>query len=154
MNEEIIDTRPPEPGDENLVAAFHDEIVKQSSRLDDLAKDMLKLEMGVPGIYAVALNLMAGKTATMTAGWLVHIFIFWLLAAGLTFLAIFPRRYNVLIDVVRRVDPWKKSGEKLTIEEYFRTSAEYKYKLLVIAAVSFFLGTILAVISIFSVKPV
>ena len=42
MNQEIYESTPPEPGDQLLVAAFQEEIVKQSDRLDDVAKEMLK----------------------------------------------------------------------------------------------------------------
>lgn len=150
MNEEIYESEPPRPGDKPLLEAFHQEIVKQNDRLDALAKEMIKLELGIPGVFAVALTLLAGKDAFISAAWLLPVFIFWMLAAGLTFLSLFPRRYKVLEDTPRREEVRKVTNDALTIQEYFQKSTKYKYSLLCGAAVFFFLGTILAVVSIFS----
>ena len=148
MNENIYESEPPKPGDKTLIEAFHQEIIKQNDRLDDLAKEMVKLELGIPGAYAVALTLLAGKDAVISAAWLLPVFIFWMLAVGLSFLALFPRKYKVLEDTPRRDRTRKATDDNLTIQEYFQESASYKYSLLSGAAVSFFIGTILAVISI------
>jgi hypothetical protein len=115
-----------------------------------LAKELIKLELGIPGVYAVALTLLAGKDAVISAAWLLPVFIFWMLAAGVTFLALFPRKYKVLEDTPRREGVRKVTNDALTIQEYFQKSTKYKYSLLWGAAVLFFLGTILAVVSIFS----
>ena len=133
-----------------MVAAFQEEIVKQSDRLDDVAKEMLKLELAIPGLYAVALTLLAGKDAVISAGWLIAVFICWLLAAGLTFMALFPRRYEVLEDTPRREEPRKVTGKALTIQEFYSESTKHKHSLLTGAAAFFFLGTILVVVSIFA----
>ena len=116
--------------------------------MDALAKEMVKLELGIPGVYAVALKLLAGEAPITSAGWLFPIFIFWILAPILTFIALFPRKYQVLEDTPRRDGTRKATDDNLTIQEYFQESARYKYSLLSGAAVSFFIGTILAVISI------
>ncbi len=150
---DVVRTVPPTPGDEFLVAAFREETVRQVQRLDDTAREMLKLELGVPGLYAAALTLAAGKDAVLCPSCLFVVFLCWLVAAVLTFLALFPRRYNVLEDCPRRLTPRKNKKDPLTIEEFYRKSAKCKHRLLSVGGALFFLGTILAVVSLFLGKP-
>lgn len=46
-----------QPGDRALLDAYYQEPVKQAERFADLAKELLKLELAIPGVYAAALRV-------------------------------------------------------------------------------------------------
>ncbi|MFO1429072.1 MAG: hypothetical protein U1F76_02855 [Candidatus Competibacteraceae bacterium] len=47
---EIIPGQQPQPADEALIKAYHDAVIKQADLYVDLAKELLKLELAIPGI--------------------------------------------------------------------------------------------------------
>ena len=51
MTTEILNGQPPQPADEALLKAYHDAVIKQADLYVDLAKELLKLELAIPGIY-------------------------------------------------------------------------------------------------------
>lgn len=48
-------------GELKLLGAFHEDIARQSERMDDLAKQLITLELAIPGLYAVVLKLVSGE---------------------------------------------------------------------------------------------
>lgn len=76
-----IPTHPPSPFDTELQQQFAAEIVKPSERLDDLAKQLIILELGLPGVYATALQAI-GNTWDR---WLGATLSCWFLALAITF---------------------------------------------------------------------
>lgn len=61
MQQEPIDGKPlAKPGDQALLDAYYQEPVKQAERFADLAKELFKLELAIPGIYAAALRVVGG----------------------------------------------------------------------------------------------
>lgn len=141
MNTEILPGQPPQPADETLVKAYREAIVKQADRYDDLAKELFKLELAIPGIYAAALKLVTNQPPTVPL--VAAAFGFWLLALVATLRALFPRRHPVLDNAVqhaRRIEP----GGPLSIKEFFQQSARNKRRLLLWSIPLFFAGIVAA----------
>lgn len=74
-------------------------------------------------------------------------FSLWALALALTLRALFPRKYNVLENVVRSVRPPLGQGPP-SVEEYFQRSARDKRRLLLSSIPLFFLGIIVSVLAV------
>lgn len=62
MTDQILNGQPPLPTDEALLKAYHDAVIKQADLYVDLAKELLKLELAIPGIYAAALKLVTDQS--------------------------------------------------------------------------------------------
>ncbi len=137
MTAEILSGQPPQPGDQILVDAYHQAIIKQADLYIDLAKELLKLELAIPGIYAVALKLVTSQSPNVPL--VAAAFGFWLLALVVTLRALFPHRYAVLHDAVPRVGRVGPDGP-LSIEEFLQQSAQDKRRLLLWAIPLFFIG--------------
>jgi len=137
MTTEILNGQPPQPADEALLKAYHDAVIRQADLYVDLAKELLKLELAIPGIYAAALKLVPDQSphALLVAA----AFGCWLLALLATLRALFPHRYEVLHDAVQRVGRAESAGP-LTIEEFFQQSAQDKRRWLLGAVPLFFAG--------------
>ena len=135
----VYASRPVAPGERVLAERFFERLADQSKQMDDLARQMITVELAVPGLYASILALLRGQDATLPAGWPVAVtFACWLAALAVTFLALFPRPYRVDPTVLRR-DSAATDGP-LGLEEFFALSAQRKRALLVIAAALFWLG--------------
>jgi len=141
MTTEILPGQPPQPTDETLLKAYHDAVIKQADLYVDLAKELLKLELAIPGLYAATLKLVTNQSPA--ASLVAAAFGFWLLALVATLRALFPRRYVVLHDAVQRVGRAKSKGP-FTIEEFLQQSAQDKRRLLLWAIPLFFIGIALA----------
>lgn len=140
----VYSSRPPSAGERKLIEKFHEQLADQNKLMDELARQMIAIEMAVPGAYAAVLALLRGKEATLPAGPLLPVaFGGWLVALALTFVALFPRDYTVDVSVLR-ADPDKEGGP-LGVEDFFRKSAVYKRRLLAAAAVAFWIGVAAAV---------
>jgi hypothetical protein len=140
----IYAARPPSTGETKLEALYYERYADQNRQMDELAKQMITVELAVPGVYASILALLRGQAATLPAGaWLAVAFGGWALALLLTFLALFPRDYRV-DPTIMRADPAADDGV-LGIEEYFRRPARYKWRLLAGAAVAFWVGLAAAI---------
>lgn len=114
------------------------EVSEQSKRLDDLARQLITLNIAVPGLYASLLRYMSGSDATVEDPLLlVFIFFPWLLALGLAFVSLFPLNY--------RVDPDSPSD----IEGYFSKTAKRKLVWLTLAGFFSFVGISFSVFSLF-----
>ena len=137
MTTEILNGQPPQSTDEALIKAYHDAVIKQADLYVDLAKELLKLELAIPGIYAAALKLVTDQPLNVPL--VAAAFGFWLLALVATLRALFPHRYAVLHDAVQRVGRAESDGP-LTIEEFLQQSAQDKRRLLLWAIPLFFVG--------------
>jgi hypothetical protein len=145
--EEPLSGKPVSPADQALIDAYHQEPVKAAERFVDLAKELLKLELAIPGIYAIALRLVSREQSTSKIA-VFSAFALWLIALVLTLLALFPREYNVLDSVIRYTQKSPDEG-LLSVEQYFQRSAQFKQKCLLGAVLLFFAGIGLAALTVF-----
>lgn len=114
------------------------EVSEQSKRLDDLARQLIALNIAVPGLYASLLRYMSGSDATVEDPLLlVFIFLPWLLALGFAFVSLFPLNYQV--------DPDSPND----IEGYFSKTAKRKLVWLAFAGFFSFVGISFSVFSLF-----
>ncbi len=143
----VYDSRPPTPGERVLIDRFYEQWADQSKLMDELGRQMITVELAVPGLYASILALLRGQEATLPGGWALAVaFGGWFVALALTFAAVFPRRYRV-DPLLLRADP--AAGEPLGLEEFFHRPARAKYTLLAAAAVAFAVGVAGAVVLLF-----
>ena len=134
------------PGDQALLDAYYQEPIKQVDRFADLAKELFKVELAIPGIYAAVLRLV-GRDQSANHSAVLIAFLFWLFAFLLTLRAIFPRRYKVLEDVVRSSRP-TLGQEPMSIAEYFQRSTRDKQQLLLGSIFLFCIGIAAAVLAV------
>ena len=72
MDQNPIRTAPPSQQDHLLRDKLIEDIAGQSTRMDDLARQLITLELAIPGVFATALKLVAGDRGTIAIGiWLV-----------------------------------------------------------------------------------
>ena len=133
MTAEILSGQPPQPGDKALIEAYHQAIIKQADRYDDLAKELLKLELAIPGIYAAALKLVSDQPPDIRL--VAAAFGLWALALVATLHALLPRRYQVRHNAVQ------------SVEDFFRQSAEDKRRDLLWSVPLFFGGIVMAALA-------
>ena len=132
-----VKTAPLSTIDKKLEEKLAEEIVNQSSLMDDIGKQLITLELAIPGIYATALKLTTqDATASYGGIFLFLTFLLWFIALMFTFFAIFPAEYRV---DTKRLD---------SIEDFFSKSARYKRKKLMISAFIFFAGVITSIFTI------
>lgn len=126
---------PASNNDTALIADFNKEVIKQGERLDDLAKELFKLEMWIPGLYMTVLNL--ARVIPQVSLWFVGAaLVCWVLSITINVYSIFPKQYSVQRDI------------PMSIESFYQQSAQSKYWSLVGATIFFFLGIIFAVLSV------
>jgi hypothetical protein len=144
----IIKTSPPPEIDKKLQEKFAEEIAGQGNLLDNLSKQLITIELAIPGLYATVLKLVSGDTATikLNPAFLIS-FGTWFLALLVTMFAIFPRKWKVNTYVME-IDP-KHNSTEIGIADFFRKSAKYKRLMLFISSVLFFTGIVSAVFAIF-----
>lgn len=124
--------------DRALQEQFAQDVSAQAGRLDELAKQLITLQIAIPGIFAAVLKLVSGDAAQVGNRELTLLaFAVWLIALILTLLALFPRRRDVDVDDFK------------AIEEYFTKSAERKRLLLAVASVLTFAGIAFTVLVVF-----
>ncbi|NMQ19516.1 hypothetical protein E4P82_10110 [Candidatus Competibacter phosphatis] len=90
MQQEPLDGKPAttKPSDQALLNAYYQEPIKQAERFADLAKELFKVELAIPGIYAAVLRLSGMEQSTNhSAVWAA--FVFWTAALILTLRTIF-----------------------------------------------------------------
>lgn len=146
-----LPTRPPSPEGTELVAAFAKERSQQLARFDDLAKELLKVELAVPGLYLSALKL--GKEPSLSQSpWGAALnslaFVLWACALVAGLWSLFPKKYQVLRDVPFRIEP-TQGTEPLSIDEFYAIVTCFKGVCLRWSAAFFLSGTIAAAISIY-----
>lgn len=147
MREPPILTQPPSPQDHLLQSKLIEEIASQSARMDDLARQLITLELGLSGIYATVLKLVAGSQGIVsTSLWLYLAFVCWALALALSLISLLPRSYE--IDLSRLFAEDANADAPLSIEGYFRRSALDKRRLLIPSSGLFFVGICCAAITV------
>jgi hypothetical protein len=124
--------------DESVLDSFAKDIAAQATHMDDLAKQLITLNLAIPGLYASILKLVNGDDAVLNNPWLLFItFGAWLLALGLAFVSLFPERYDI------------ESDNLTQIQHYFYRSARRKFWLVGTASLFSFFGICFAVFSLF-----
>jgi len=147
MNETPIRTVPVSRPDQLLRDKLIEDIAGQSARMDDLARQLITLDLAVPGLYATALKLVAGISGTVTPGiWLVAAFACWGLALALALISLVPRRHSV--DMGRLFADDGDGDGPLSIEGYFRSSALHKRRVLLPSCGLFFIGVCCAAVTV------
>lgn len=155
-----INTIPPSPVEKKLLEKFAETIAGQCDLLDQLARQLITLELALPGLYATVLKLVSGDKATLQPSVILWIaFGCWLAALLLTLISLIPRKWLVNREIMQqnprqnsKQDP--KQGRRvktreLGIEDFFKKSARYKRRLLLPACLLFFAGIVCAAIAIF-----
>lgn len=123
--------------DESLLTHFAQDVAQQATRLDDIAKQLITLNLAIPGIYAAILKFISGDKATLTDPTTLYItFGLWLFALGCTLFSLFPKR--------NEIDP----DDLNAIYNYFSQSAQRKLTMITLASISSFAGICFAVSSI------
>ena len=146
MTDDILETTEGSPGDSFLLEEYRKEIPRQADRMDDLAKELFKAELAIPGVYIAVLKLYSGGGGGFSV-WVAAAFACWALALAATLYGLFPKKYDVLEGTVERVRESFRQ-KTLTIDEYFSRVAEFKRSVLVLSSILFFAGLVLAAISI------
>jgi hypothetical protein len=143
MSDDIIPTRPPNPGEILLRQKFYESVAAQDELMGKVSGQLLTLELAIPGIYATALKLVHGDKATLQLNPAFYLtYGFWLLALALTLYALIPRDWKVDPAILRQ-DP-ARLHEGLGLEDFFRQTAQHKRRLLIASSILFFLGIISA----------
>lgn len=146
MTDKILKTKPPSPEESFLLEEYWKETVKQADRMDELARELFKLEIAIPGLYVTALKLFSNKGGRFS-DWILAAFVCWALALIATLCGLTPKNYKIHENAVDRVlDASIKEG--LTIREYFYEAAHWKRIFLIAASVLFFAGVFFAGLSI------
>lgn len=143
MNETPMKTRPLSPETVFLREQYYAAKTGQSDLMDGWARDLLKLELAIPGLYATVLKLVEGSEARAPASPLLFgVFGCWGAALLITVVALVPRGWRVDESKVKAHPAGEQ--EPLSLEGFFSKTAEYKRRLLVIATFLFFAGLFLA----------
>lgn len=146
VDDKPIPTQPPSRTDQLLQDKFIEDLIGQSGRMDDLARQLITLELAVAGLYAAALKLLAGAECAIDIGiWLYLAFGCWGIALALALSSLIPRRYEV--DKNRLFGD--RSEGAFSIQGYFRQSALHKRWLLLPSALLCFIGICAAVLTLF-----
>lgn len=115
--------------------------------MDELARQLITLELAVPGIYAAVLKLVAEDKATVPVDiWVYLAFACWGLALALALASLIPRKRPV--DMSRLFADDGEGEGPLSIEGYFRESALDKRRLLLPSCVLFFVGICGAILTV------
>lgn len=134
-----VSTRPVSSNETILRDKFAESLVGQSELMDKLGQQLITLELAIPGLYATVLKLTRGEDATLTAnGWLYFTFGCWFLALVLTLWSLVPQPWRVDPTILKQ-DSAAPNG-LLGLEEFFFKSAQYKRRLLIPAALLFWIG--------------
>ena len=128
-----IKGRPPNANEKFIREKHLESISHQPILMDEVAKQLLTLELAIPGVYATALKLISGDKETLTlSSDLYFVFAFWLVSLICVVAALIPRAY--------KVDP----NDHTALRESFFKAAFYKYKLILASVATFVGGLIFA----------
>jgi hypothetical protein len=122
-----------------LLRAFAKEIVKQNERFDELTQTLFALELMIPGLYVIFLQI--GHSVPILLPTLA--LLCWTVALGITLFSFFPKQYRVMPTVVR----WQTihdATDSLSVEEYYVKSIKHKRRYLVYSAGTFLGGILFA----------
>jgi hypothetical protein len=149
----IIQAKPVSPETKLLREAYWADKTGQADLMDSLAKELIRLELAIPGIYATILKFLSGGDATADNSQpnrLYAIFGLWGLSLILSFLSLYPLWWQVDTAKIKgkagerpKIGAWLKH-KSLSLEDYFFVVARYKRWLLALSALSFFAGLFFA----------
>ena len=146
MTDKPLTTRLPNAYEEKIRERYVESFANQSDLMDKLAQQLLTLELAIPGLYATVLKLIRGDQATVPINNSLYItFGLWVVALGLTVMALIPREWTVNPNILQK-DPNSTTGE-LGLKDFFVESARYKRIRLIIATILFFLGIAIAALT-------
>jgi hypothetical protein len=147
MTDPPLTTRPPDTYEEKIKEKYAESFANQSDLMDKLAQQLLALELAIPGLYATVLKLISGDKATVPVNNMLYVtFGLWVVALGLTLMALVPREWKVNPEIMLQ-DPRSTTGE-LGIKDFFAKSARYKRNLLIVATILFFFGIAFAALTV------
>jgi hypothetical protein len=147
MTNPPLTTRPPDSYEEKIKEKYAESFANQGDLMDKLAQQLLALELAIPGLYATVLKLISGDKATLPVNNMLYVtFGLWVVALGLTLMALMPRAWKVNPEIMLR-DPKSTTGE-LGIKDFFAKSARYKRNLLIVATILFFFGIACAALNV------
>jgi hypothetical protein len=147
MTNPPLTTRPPDSYEEKIKEKYAESFANQGDLMDKLAQQLLALELAIPGLYATVLKLISGDKATVPVNNMLYVtFGLWVVALGLTLMALMPRAWKVNPEIMLR-DPKSTTGE-LGIKDFFAKSARYKRNLLIVATILFFFGIACAALNV------
>jgi hypothetical protein len=147
MTNPPLTTRPPDTYEEKIKEKYAESFANQSDLMDKLAQQLLALELAIPGLYATVLKLISGDKATVPVNNMLYVtFGLWVVALGLTLMALMPREWKVNPEIMLQ-DPKSTTGE-LGIKDFFAKSARYKRNLLIVATILFFFGIAFAALTV------
>lgn len=134
VEEMVVASQPLSTMDKKIKEKFAEDIANQGKLMDEVGKLLITVELAIPGVYATVLKLVSGDNAMVEGGLAVGLtFAFWFGALLLTFLAIFPEKYEV------------DSSRLDTIEAFYHENARRKAKMLMVSVFLFFMGIICSV---------
>jgi hypothetical protein len=147
MTNPPLTTRPPDSYEEKIKEKYAESFANQGDLMDKLAQQLLALELAIPGLYATVLKLISGDKATLPVNNMLYVtFGLWVVALGLTLMALVPRAWKVNPEIMLQ-DPKSTTGE-LGIKDFFAKSARYKRNLLIVATILFFFGIACAALNV------
>ena len=124
--------------DNILREKFAEAIAKQSQLMDEVGKLLITIELATPAIFATILKLIKGDSGVLKIDTLTFWnFFLWFVALIITFVAIFPKKYKV------------DKNNLTEIEAFFRDSAKFKAKALIVSAVIYSVGIFMTLYTIF-----
>ena len=143
MSDEILPTRPPDPGEKTLRDRFYESVAAQDELMGKVLGQLLTVELAIPGLYAAVLKLVRGSDATIQLTTPFYLtYGCWLIALGLTLYALIPRNWKV--DPTILIQDPEHYADGLGIEDFFRQSAKHKRNYLIASSSFFFIGIFFA----------
>ncbi len=147
-NDPPILTRRPSDIEKTLKDKYAESIAAQSDQMDNLGRQLITIELAIPGLYATVLKLIGGSNATLCAGPALYItFICWFLALLLTLFSLIPRKWKIDRTIMKQDSD--EQTDVLGIEDFFQKSAQYKRRFLIVASLLFFCGIGSAAVTVF-----
>lgn len=130
MTSELIKKgRPPRKEESFLRQKYDESFSAQSELMDNVAKQLLTLELAIPGLYATVLKLVSGKEGGIqVSDHLMLAFSAWLFSLVCIITAIMPRPYKVNTDSYQ------------SLRKFFSRSARYKYFFVLCSTAAFVFG--------------
>lgn len=147
MAERPIPTTKPTQRDLLIQEKYIEEVAGQAERMDALGRQLITLELAVPGLYATLLKLAAGDKATLPGNVQLYVaFGCWLLALILSLWSLVPRKYTV--DRRRLEGGEDCAADPMSVMDFFHCSARFKRRLLIPSGLFLFAGVFVAALNI------
>lgn len=118
---------------DSLQDSFAKEVASQATRMEDLAKLLISLNLAIPALYGAVIKLTQGDKAIMSGLLILIAFAAWLFALGLALVTLLP--------VKNRVNP----NNLAALEKYFAANAYRKQNLVIASSFLTFFGICLVI---------